>query len=541
MDLDFINFNADRSMRDIFQQKGILPSKVHPTLACSWERSRNNGVNPFIETAPGAASYYPEDDRDEVLLEVARPYYEYFGKLLVVSECALALSNSRGTIIHVEGWANQKVKKLMDKHNFLAGADWNEKVVGTSAIGTAIEEKTNVLIQAVEHFSYGWHPYSCAASPMFDRASGEIIGVVNASTFSGYLHLHSMGWVTAMARLIEAEFKERFAGTRARQTPTGKTSRYFFRANPLKHEPSGIVGNSPDFLYALNTARKVAATDLSVLLTGETGTGKEVFARAIHHHSIRSAGPFVAVNCASIPPDLVYSELFGYTEGAFTGASRRGHLGRFEQAGGGTIFLDEVGDAPHEVQVGLLRVLEEKAVYRLGSARPVPVNVRILAATSRDLMALVGEGRFREDLYYRLAGINIKIPALRDRREDIPHLADYFLGEAAARAGSSLRLDDLAVKTLAEYSWPGNVRELKNLMERIAALAEGPLVGREVLLQWGPKGMGGAITNSCSERDNLVNILKEAGGNMTRAAKLLGVNRTTVYRRLKKYGISLRP
>ncbi|MFZ5650260.1 MAG: sigma-54-dependent Fis family transcriptional regulator, partial [Bacillota bacterium] len=507
--MHFTNFNSDRASRDIFLREGILPAEIHPTLAGSWIRCRDNGVDPLIESAPPAKTLI-ETDVDKILLEVARPYFAYFGKLLVVSQCALALSNSRGVIIHVEGYNNREIKRLMEKHNFLVGADWSEKVVGTGAIGTAIEEKTNVLVQGVEHYSSGWHPYSCAASPMFDHTGGEIIGVVNASTYHGHLHLHSLGWVAAVARLIESDFKRRYADIKyCRQSPTGKTSRHFFPDNPLQPEQLNILGRSRDFLFALNTARRVAGTGLNVLLTGETGTGKEVFARAIHRDSNRSAGPFTAVNCGALPGELVYSELFGYTEGAFTGASRKGHPGRFEQAHGGTIFLDEVGDAPCEVQVGLLRVLEEKMVYRLGSTKPVPVDVRVVAATSRDIPALVREGRFREDLYYRLAGINIKIPSLRERREDIPILASYFLEKTAGITGP-LNIDGEAMEALLEYKWPGNVRELKNLMERLAALADGPAVTRETLLQWGPNDIGSQTANRHSETDYLMKAIRES-------------------------------
>lgn len=533
--MHFTNFNSDRASRDIFLREGILPAEIHPTLAGSWIRCRENGVDPFIESAPQAKALI-EKDMDQILLEVARPYFSYFGKLLVVSQCALALSNSRGVVIHVEGYNNLEIKRLMEKHNFLVGADWSEKVVGTGAIGTAIEEKTNVLVQGAEHYSSGWHPYSCAASPMFDHTGGEIIGVVNASTYHGHLHLHSLGWVAAVARLIESDFKRRYADIKyIRQSPTGKISRHYFPDNPLP-EQLNILGRSGNFLFALNTARKVAGTGLNVLLTGETGTGKEMFARTVHHHSSRSPGPFTAVNCGALPGELVYSELFGYTEGAFTGASRKGHPGRFEQAHGGTIFLDEVGDAPGEVQVGLLRVLEEKMVYRLGSTKPVPVDVRVVAATSRDIPALVREGRFREDLYYRLAGINIKIPSLRERRDDIPILASYFLEKTAGATGP-LNIDGEAMEALLQYDWPGNVRELKNLMERLAALAEGDAVDKKSLLLWGPKEMGAGPKNDGPEKERLIKTLDEAGGNISRAAELLGIDRTTVYRRLRKYGI----
>ena len=534
--MDFTNFNTNQGLRDRFQEEGELPSRIHPALADSWTRSRDYGINPYLDSAPFVTSD-PGDQREEILLEVAKSCFSYFGKLLVISDCALALSNSAGVIIHLEGLSNQTIKRLTDKHNFLVGGNWHEKAAGTNAIGMAISERNNILLQGGEHYSYGFHPYSCAAAPMFDRSSGEIIGVVDASTFTGYLNLHSLGWVAATARLIEAEFNKRLVGQRPCQTPTGKVSRHYLQSGPPGRDLDGVIGNSPVFLQARETARKVAKTGLSVLLTGETGTGKEIFARLIHQHSSRCRGPFVAVNCGALPGELVYSELFGYTEGAFTGASCRGLPGRFEQAGGGTILLDEIGDAPHEVQVGLLRVLEEKVVHRLGSARPVPVDVRVLGATSKDLAALAGEGRFREDLYFRLAGIKIKIPPLRERREDIPLLARHFLAEAGAGTGRCPDIDQAALQALIEYPWPGNVREIKNLMERLAALVEDPLINLAALERWGPLSPGPKAPQA--EKDRLLGAVREAGGNISRAASLMGINRTTVYRRMKKYGLKI--
>jgi transcriptional regulator of acetoin/glycerol metabolism len=535
----FKKFKANRAQRDFFQQEGLIPKKIHPTLAGSWLRSREHGVDPFIEVAPPATDFL-QSDTEELLLKSARPYFDYFGKLVAISECVLALSNARGAIIHLEGRMEQKIRKLAERHNFLVGADWNEKAVGTNAIGTAITEKTNMLIHAEEHFSYAWHPYSCAASPVFDRASGEIIGVVDATSFSGSLHLHTIGWVAAVARLIEADYNKIVAIRKDRRESGNPPARFYIRENPLQQGPVRILGNAPAFLLALNTACRVAKTDLGVLLTGATGTGKEMFARAIHHQSNRSEGPFVAVNCGAIPRELVYSELFGYVEGAFTGASRRGHPGRFEQADGGTILLDEIGDAPAEVQVGLLRVIEEKSVYRLGSAASVPVNVRILAATSRDLQGFVKQGKFREDLYYRLSGVNIEIPPLKERGLDILLLADFFLNEAAAKLGrATMVIDDQAGQALLEYHWPGNVRELKNLMDRLAALTEDSVITLQTLAQWGPRGLKTENNKDISGKELMIRTIKGTGGNITKAAEQLGINRTTVYRKIKKYGINI--
>lgn len=532
--MNFTNFNADRFQRDFFQREGLLPASMHPVLAGSWIRSRESGVNPYIEEAPVVADFQLRGEADHILMEVARPYFEYFGKLLLFSECALALSNSRGVIIHVEGLSQSKIRKLAERHNFLKGADWNEKVVGTSAIGTAIVERRSILLNGVDHFSYGWHPYSCVAAPVFG-AGGDVVGAVNASTYNGLLHIHSMGWVAAMARLIEVDLKKMAMNMMTAGSAREKSPVFYVSDNPLSGQPD-MLGKSPYFLLARDTARRVAGTDLGVLLTGETGTGKEVFARYIHHCSGRSGGPFVAVNCGAIPGDLVYSELFGYSEGAFTGASRRGYPGKFEQADGGTLFLDEIGDAPMEVQVGLLRVLEENVVYRLGSVKPVPVRVRVLAASSRDLPELVKEGGFRKDLFYRLAGVSIKIPSLRDRRDDISLLADFFLRKAAEKAGRSLTLGGDARQELLEYYWPGNVRELRSLMYRLAALADGRVIDREALLRWNG-GLEGGKSKDGGGREILVQAIEEAGGNIARAARMLGVDRSTLYRRMKKHGI----
>jgi formate hydrogenlyase transcriptional activator len=223
----------------------------------------------------------------------------------------------------------------------------------------------------------------------------------------------------------------------------------------------------------LRQVAKVAPYDSTVLILGETGTGKELIVRAIHKRSKRADRAFIGVNCASIPPSLIASELFGYEKGAFTGATQR-RLGRFESANGGTIFLDEIGDLPPEIQVVLLRVLQEREIGRVGGNRPIPVDVRVLAATHRDLSALVAEGKFREDLLYRLNVVPIEMPPLRERVADIPLLVEYFIDRIGKRAGKKFRtIDKKSLKLFQAYGWPGNVRELQNVIERAVILSEG--------------------------------------------------------------------
>lgn len=234
-----------------------------------------------------------------------------------------------------------------------------------------------------------------------------------------------------------------------------------------------IVGSSEPLRTALRLVAKVAPTDSTVLILGETGTGKELIARAVHKRSHRATRAFIAVNCAAIPPSLIASELFGHEKGAFTGATQR-RLGRFESANGGTIFLDEIGDLPQEIQIALLRVLQEREIQRVGGSAPIPVDVRVLAATHRDLNVLVADGQFREDLLYRLNVVPIEMPPLRNRAADIPLLVEYFIGRYGKRSGRKFKaIDKRSLKAFQTYSWPGNVRELQNVIERAVILSEG--------------------------------------------------------------------
>jgi len=233
-----------------------------------------------------------------------------------------------------------------------------------------------------------------------------------------------------------------------------------------------IVGTSPALRAVLANIAKVAPTDCTVIITGETGTGKELVARAIHKHSARSGRPFVSVNCAAIPPSLIASELFGHERGAFTGAVGR-REGRFEQAAGGTLFLDEVGELPPEIQMALLRVLQEREFERVGSGRPIRADVRVIAATNRDLAAAVAEKTFRADLFYRLNVFPLDVPALRDRRVDIPLLVEYFTHRFGTRAGKRItRIPKATLDAFQDYDWPGNIRELQNLIERAVIVSD---------------------------------------------------------------------
>jgi DNA-binding NtrC family response regulator len=296
-----------------------------------------------------------------------------------------------------------------------------------------------------------------------------------------------------------------------------------------------LVGDSPAMRRAKELVARAAASRVNVLVTGESGTGKELAAKLLHAGSPRREGPFLALNCAAVPESLLESELFGIERGVATGVEAR--LGKFELANGGTIFLDEIGDTPLAIQAKLLRVLQEREIERLGGRTKVPVDVRVVSATHQDLPAEIRAGRFREDLFYRLRVVEIRMPALRERREDIPRLAGHFLARIAARDGRrapSLSRD--AVKALLDYPFPGNVRELENLLEGAAALVSGDTI-EAADLQFGiaREGEGELRATSVDLRNvesaHIRRVLAQVKGNKSRAAKLLGVSRRTLYRK----------
>ena len=305
-----------------------------------------------------------------------------------------------------------------------------------------------------------------------------------------------------------------------------------------------IVGRSPALLRVIEKVRIVAPGDTSVLITGESGTGKELIAQAIHRYSLRKNKPLIIVNCGALPPTLIESELFGHERGAFTGANAR-RLGKFEQAIGGTLFLDEIGELPLEAQVKLLRVLQEKEIERLGGETTIKVDVRIITATNRKLEKEVAEGRFRLDLYYRLNVFPIEIPPLRDRKEDIPVLAAYFLEKYAQKAGRNLTgFSPEVMETMKRYNWPGNVRELEHLVERSVLLASGDMV-HEVFIPSAdtastPQAAGQIRTMEEMEREHILNALQACKGKVSGAggaAELLDMPAQTLHSRMKKLGI----
>lgn len=316
----------------------------------------------------------------------------------------------------------------------------------------------------------------------------------------------------------------------------------------VKYRFENIIGVSDKLKETKFLAEKATHTNSNVLIRGESGTGKELFAHAIHAESSRAMGPFIKVNCAAIPAELLESELFGYEEGAFTGARRGGKVGKFELANGGSIFLDEIGDMPHSMQAKLLRVLQEKEVERVGGTKNIPLDVRIIAATNRNLEEMIEKGEFREDLYYRLNVMSINIPPLRERIEDLEPLVQYLLTKISEQVGNYVtKIAPKAMKYLESYSWPGNIRELENVLERAINLAD---YGKEIQVNHLPMHLRKADVNvkvrgdkdlksilEEVEKEAILDCLKRTNGNRTETARILNISRSSLYEKLWKYGI----
>jgi len=332
------------------------------------------------------------------------------------------------------------------------------------------------------------------------------------------------------------------------------------RAMPDSAGFEDLVGASPAMAETVALARKAARTSIPVLIEGESGVGKEMFARAIHRASDRGAGPFVAVNCGAIPENLVESLLFGHEKGAFTGAAER-HIGKFREASGGTLFLDEVSELPLDIQVKLLRALQEGEIDPVGARQPVPVDIRLISATNRDMSGLVGAGRVREDLYYRLNVFPLRIPPLRERREDIPMLADHFI-EILSKAEKlpQHRLSKAALDLLTAYDWPGNIRQLQNAVFRAAVMCEGDTLTPSDFSQIAPAAPAAQRPETFAQPRSMnlpllgpdghlrpmheleVEIIENAiahyGGRLSQVARRLGIGRSTLYRKLQASGLS---
>lgn len=528
-----------------------------------------------------------------------------FGKMhhfIKQSEQVALFIDPRGNIIYSVG--DPDFSQRAAAVQLQTGANWAEDRKGTNAIGIAITEKVPIRVHAAEHYCQSNHFLTCASSPVFGP-SGDFLGVINFSSKHENYNMYSLALAMMSSdslqnQLLIEESKKEHLITLKELECTMKNNPYpllsldhenrIVRANQAAlrmigkdaigkefsntegffiekihdhrqkvwrsvathkqtcgvkhlHHFSDIAGDCPRFIQTKEFAAKAALTDFPVLLLGESGTGKELFAQSIHTASLRANQPFIAVNCSAIPDSLVESELFGYERGAFTGANKDGNAGKFEAAHKGTIFLDEIGDMSLRAQAALLRVLQERTITPVGSVKSRLVDTRVIAATHKNLSAEIKEGRFRADLYYRLKGIQITLPSLRER-SDILQLAVHLL---KSNGYPNTLLPEGTANKLLHYSWPGNIRELNSALIQAAFLAEGgPICPEHLQLDndWIAEEEA-PVVDDCihSLQDAEIAVIKKAllatGWNLSKAAALLKIGRTTLYRKIEEYKISL--
>ncbi len=621
---------------------------IREDILASWKRSMEMGVD--AATAGSRKindenEVYLRRDRSAALRKAASAAFNRLAPHLRDANTILILADEQGIIVDAIG--DESVLDEGQGIHLEIGGQWNEKIVGTNGIGTALETGKPTYVHAAEHFVEGVQAWTCAGVPIRDPFTQSVIGVVDLSGPPHIFRQHNIALVLAAAREIEIALSEQQRHDRTQLLeaflmsdyshvdnsvllldPTGRIlfrrgledrdfpqvaelsvghkllpkledfrdvdlpkflppnvrargiERLIFENTPrgaalfLQNEratgrkPAGthkikprrnvaeneieIVASSPKMLEAIELAERAARANVSVLIQGETGVGKELFARLIHARQSNDNAPYIPVNCAAISSDLIGAELFGYVDGAFTGAARGGRPGKFELADGGVLCLDEIGDMPIELQPYLLRALEQRAIYRMGDNQRRPVNVRLVAMTNRDLRGEIEKGKFRRDLFYRIGVVTIAVPPLRARGDDLLELIDHFSTHYAAETERPrLTFSDEALALLRAYRWPGNVRELRNLMQRVYLVTSGSVVRDKDLPPeiWddydGPEEdpLGSILKGNSGDLESIEasairrTILAE-NGNLTKVAAVLGISRPTLYRKIKQYRLS---
>jgi sigma-54 dependent transcriptional regulator, acetoin dehydrogenase operon transcriptional activator AcoR len=585
------------------ENKQVL-HQVPSIISSSWTRCKDNGVDfrKVIDDNTLPANRLKELlEREEDLLRIGKKVLEYIYPYLKNRNFILVLTDKEGHVLSILG--DPPFMSKAEKIYLSPGSNWSEQSKGTNAVGTVIFEKYPLTVLGWEHYAKPAHFLNCWAAPIFD-ADQNFVGVLNISGEAGNYAQEVLNIAKQGAKMIEKILKmmrleKEFYSSRVNFESTAQnlhdimgntenikndniTSLHkliknehlskselahlrdyiLFNRNwfiPISYNPEfestkeiGLEenqwrGRSEKIIQVFKTASKAALTNSNVIIQGETGTGKEIVAKFIHEKGKHSNEPFIPINCAAIPHTLIESELFGYADGAFTGARRGGAAGKFEEAHNGTLFLDEIGDMPLNVQSTLLRVLQEKCICRIGESRVRKVDVRIIAATNRDLKELLEEKTFRLDLYYRLNVIAINVPPLRERIEDIWDLVPFFIEKYCQLLNKpTMNVSPQLYKYFLSYSWPGNIRELENCIESMIALSDGEQLTVDVLPDdlkttfpevQNKSSNFSHLNQNASERSTIIHALAQMKGNITKTSELLGISRATLYRKMTKYNL----
>ncbi len=472
------------------------------------------------------------ENRDMIMTAI--PFIEQIFKFTKGSDFFVLLTDSEGCILNALGDENILSEAFSLK--MIPGAYMSEEDIGTNAMSCVVKTNSPIQLSGPDHYIYTYKRWTCSAAPVKD-IDGNLIGVVDLTGYTENVHPHTLGIVVSVAKAIEEMLKAK----QTKDSKGKKTINVNCHQFKYKYRFEDIIGQDENFLDVVEFAKKISNSDSTVLLMGESGTGKEIFAQSIYNLSPRCNEPFIVLNCGAIPQQLMESELFGYVEGAFTGAKKGGNPGKFELANGGTIHLDEIGEMPMDMQVKLLRVLEEAYITRLGSHKIMPVDVRIIASTNKDLGKEVEKGRFRKDLYYRLNVLPLFIPALRERKGDIKLLTNHFLDDISERISKpKISISEENLLILENHDWPGNVRELRNFVELLINTGTFPKTyfkrtEKPVAKEYKEE----SLDMESVEKEHLIKVIRRCNGNISQSAEILGIRRNTLYNKIKKYNINI--
>ncbi len=626
-----------------YMHEGIVSEDIRPEIMKSWHRCEKINVDYRLGKGTRVSNDELEESiaKNRELINLARPIMENVFEVVKETNYSVVLTDEKGIIIDLI--INKDIKNIHDDLNFVKGSLWDEKSVGSNAIGTCLAINKPIQVVGAEHFCEHHHQWTCSAAPIHN-SKGEIIGCFDISGRAEDVQAHTYGIAASSANCIEKQlvisesyelidttfdsiidgimtidsslkvikfnnkipdiFKMKdaeifkidlgkvfqdmdiekdifvnkkklhfsditlFVGKNKIECSlnisplihgnevTGAVM-FMREAKHVRNEVSKLAGFNAKYTFnniitkdermkeLIATAKKISRTNCSVLIEGESGTGKELYAQSIHNESNRRNGPFIAINCAAIPKELVESELFGYESGSFTGAVKGGRPGKFELANGGTIFLDEIGEIPLEIQPKLLRVLDNSKVIRIGGTYERDLDVRVISATNRNLFYEISKKSFRQDLYFRLNVINLRIPPLCNRGDDIIELARYFLKALnEENDGLNKKFSLEFEKLLKQEEWTGNVRELKNVIQRAYYMSDKDVINSVQFNQDAPrienkpnKNDTSGITMQDIERESIEQALYSNNGNALKAAKDLNISKATIYRKIKAYSI----
>jgi len=516
----------------------------------SWRRCKGYGVSLYDFNEKLLMK--PEDKEKYILKyqpEYSEPQYQEFCKIVEDLNMNISIYDHNAKLKYIVNY-DDIYDNLYPKVGYFLDA--SEKSIGTNSTCLAILENKPFMVIGPDHYKYIFHQFSCAAAPFYNE-NNDIAGTINASFLNTSVNSDTLNIIYSLARLYEILILKKAAKTEKWNSQVKSINQYrdFYTF-------SNILGESEAITQSIKIAKRAAKVDSSVLIYGESGSGKEVFAQAIHNESKRRDKPFVAINCGAIPKDLIESELFGYEAGAFTGAAKAGKQGLLEYASGGTLFLDEIENMPLQAQVKILRALSSSTINRIGGNKPIPINIRVIAASKKDLQEEIRKGNFREDLYYRINVVQLNIPPLRARKQDIRIIFDHYIREFSDKTGIEITsIDDKLIQYLEAYHWPGNVRELINIIERSLVLSENGVIDESVLSTgikecymaaklekdfnrvFGEKLPEGTNLLQIAEDIIIKRVYKEEDCNITRTAKRLGISRPTLYKKIKDLNIKL--